>query len=99
MRFRCDRFPEGEVPIRTAAGLVVFHDGRADVVDEDLAQALREVPAVFQISEEGGSPAEPKRPANNASTEKWAEYARALGATEEDIEGLSRADLIELYGG
>ncbi len=41
----------------------------------------------------------PARPKDNASTEKWAEYARTLGATDEDVEGLSRADLIELYGG
>lgn len=52
--FRCGRFPDGEVPIRTAAGLVVFHDGQAVVDDPELAQALREVPPSFEITEDGG---------------------------------------------
>ena len=51
--FRCKRFPNGEVPIRTRVGLVVFTDGRAEVTDPEQAQALREVPAAFGITEEG----------------------------------------------
>lgn len=49
MRFTCSRFPDGEVPIRTAKGVVVFTDGAADVDDPELAQALLEVPASFGI--------------------------------------------------
>lgn len=49
MRFTCSRFPDGEVPIRTAKGVVMFHDGAADVDDPDLAEALMEVPEVFGI--------------------------------------------------
>lgn len=102
-RLRCDRFPVGEVPIRAASGvIVVFRDGRAEV-DEETAAALLGVPEVFQISREDAppapDPATPERPKDNASTAVWAEYARALGASEEDVEGLSRTDLIELYGG
>jgi hypothetical protein len=51
--FRCGRFRTGVAHIRTAAGVVDFVDGRAEVDDEKLAAALREVPAVFQITEEG----------------------------------------------
>ncbi|MFJ2029432.1 hypothetical protein [Streptosporangium sp. NPDC087985] len=50
--FRCERFPAGEAPIRTTAGLVYFVDGRAEVESPELAQALREVPDVFGIVEE-----------------------------------------------
>ncbi|MBB5965059.1 hypothetical protein [Planomonospora venezuelensis] len=40
------------MPIRTTAGLVYFVDGRAVVEAPELAAALREVPAVFGITEE-----------------------------------------------
>lgn len=50
MRFNCTRFPEGEVPIRTRLGVVVFHDGVAEVDDPELGRALLEVPDLFGIS-------------------------------------------------
>jgi hypothetical protein len=51
--FRCERFPRGVAHIRTVSGTVVdFVDGRATVDDPDLAQELREVPAVFRIVED-----------------------------------------------
>lgn len=64
--FRCRRFPNGEAPIRTRAGLVLFVDGQATVDDPEQAQALREVPDVFGITEEdvagaGGHGAAPAR--------------------------------------
>jgi len=49
MRFTCTRFPEGEVPIRTRLGVVVFNDGVAEVNDPELAKALIEVPDQFGI--------------------------------------------------
>lgn len=49
MRFTCSRFPEGEVPIRTKAGVVMFVDGVAEVEDAELAKALMEVPDQFGI--------------------------------------------------
>jgi len=49
MRFTCTRFPEGEVPIRTRLGVVVFHDGVAEVDDPELAKALIEVPDQFGV--------------------------------------------------
>jgi len=52
MRFTCSRFPDGEVPIRTTAGVVMFRDGAADVDDPDTAKALLEVPAVFGIAKD-----------------------------------------------
>lgn len=39
-------------------------------------------------------------PAKNASREAWADYAvRVHGADVDDLEGLSRNELVELYGG
>ncbi|MFG3340537.1 hypothetical protein [Glycomyces sp. NPDC048151] len=61
MRFTCSRFPVGEVPIRTKAGVVMFVDGTADV-EGDLAAALKEVPGSFGISWE-----EPKKPVKKAT--------------------------------
>ena len=65
MRFTCSRFPDGEVPIRTTAGVVVFHDGTAEVTDPELAQALLEVPDQFGIAGE-----RPKKVAKKAARPK-----------------------------
>jgi Lsr2 len=58
-KFACGRFPDGVVPIRTVAGIVDFHDGLAEVDDSEVAAALREVPSVFQITEDGTAPETP----------------------------------------
>lgn len=103
-----ERFPWSPVQIRTRLGLVDFVAHVVEVDDEDLADALREVPEVFGIvedepaddgqgHEQGDGPAGP--PAKNASTEAWAEYAITRGAAPGDIEGMSRNQLIERYGG
>jgi len=52
MRFTCTRFPDGEIPIRTSAGVVTFVDGVAEVDNPDLAKALLEVPDQFGIDGE-----------------------------------------------
>lgn len=64
-RFRCERFPTGAAKVRTTAGFVDFVDGSAVVEDAELAAALRQVPEVFGIVEEGaaGSVASAARPA------------------------------------
>lgn len=38
------------------------------------------------------------QPAGNASTEAWQEYAKSQGATDDDIDGLSRDDIRAQYG-
>lgn len=52
-----ERFPHAVVPIRTRAGVVEFTGQVFETDDEDLAAAVREVPAVFGITEDG--PPEP----------------------------------------
>lgn len=66
MRFTCTRFPDGEVPIRTRLGVVVFHDGVAEVDDPDMASALLEVPDLFGVN--GEAPA--RRAAKKAARPK-----------------------------
>lgn len=74
MEFTCGRFPSGRWPINTAAGLVEFVDGRAEVDDRDLAAALHEVDASFEI---GGPPVstqdEPTvKPPAQSEVRRWA---------------------------
>lgn len=50
-----------------------------------------------------GAPSDPdpfatKRPADSASKKDWVVYAVSKGATVNDAEGLTKAELIELYG-
>lgn len=58
-----------------------------------LADPVPEPPA--QPEPEGD---EPEEPAGNASLETWQEFARARGASEDDIEGKSRNDLRDEFG-
>ena len=48
------------------------------------------------VPNETVSPGTPPR--GNASTDEWRGYAITQGASEEDIEGLSRDDLRSIYG-
>ena len=38
------------------------------------------------------------KPAGNASLAEWAEYATALGATEDDLHGMTRDEVRDTYG-
>ncbi|TYB50241.1 hypothetical protein FXF51_56795 [Nonomuraea sp. PA05] len=102
--FHCGRFPHGNVPIRTTAGMVVFVDGQAAVDDPEQAQALREVPPVFEITEDveaggdhGPAPSTPgRRPAQSASKVDWAAWAVRHGMSAEQADDLTKAQLIAL---
>lgn len=109
--FRCGRFPRGEIPIRTARGLVVFTDGQAVVDDPEQAQALREQPAAFEITEdveEAGAavhgtasptPAPEQaagQPAKSAPKAVWVAWAAAHGMDRETATDLTKAELFEL---
>lgn len=39
-----------------------------------------------------------EEPARNASTEEWKAFALAKGAQPEDVDGLKRDELVELFG-
>ena len=94
---RCRRFPRGTVHIRTAAGDVVdFHDGRADLDDPDLVEALLAVPPVFGIELE--SPTDPAAPPPKAGRgsglDAWTAYAHSYGVAVP--EGMKRDELVEV---
>lgn len=48
--------------------------------------------------DDDGEPESSEKPAGNASTEAWQEYARSKGATDADLDGKSRDELREQYG-
>jgi len=50
--------------------------------------AVAEVPAPISQVE---------KPAGNAGLDEWTAYARSQGATDDDLEGLSRNDVRDLY--
>jgi hypothetical protein len=40
-----------------------------------------------------------KKPAKSASKGEWEAYARSQGATDDDLDGKSKDDLVDAYGG
>jgi hypothetical protein len=68
-------------------------------VDDSAAQSAKELAATEGAmagpvaTAVGGEP-----PAGNASTDEWRDYATSRGATEDDVDGLSRDELRERYG-
>lgn len=112
-RFSIDekRFPFERTPIRTRLGIVEFVNQVAETDDEDLAAALREVPPVFGIVEDDApepddEPAaaserdEDDRPSTRAPKAKWVAYAeQAHGIPAEEAEEMTKAELIETFGG
>lgn len=60
--FRCKRFPDGVVPIRTVSGTVVdFVDGVLQVDDPQLAQELRDLPETFRVVEDPPAGPDPEQ--------------------------------------
>ncbi|MFF4412123.1 hypothetical protein ACFYY8_06290 [Streptosporangium sp. NPDC001559] len=94
--FRCGRFPEGDVPIHTTKGLVEFRGGRAVVDDPEVAAALREVPDVFGITEEGRREPPAGRPAQSAPKAAWVGWAVGHGMDRSIADGLTKTELIGL---
>lgn len=93
-------------PTLTAPGV---HDPSADVpkTNEELREGNPEAsgPAVGQELtpvEDGGVAGHDKPPAKNAGLAKWQDYARKVEDDPErqsDIEGLTKEQLVERYGG
>ncbi len=57
---------------------------------------LKSIGAVV-LGERAASEAE--KPAKSASKEAWESYARSQGATDADLDGKTRDDLVAAYGG
>ena len=82
-------FPPNADPARSTSA-------EAEQVAALRGEETRATSAEAYQQRELGQSVEP--PAGNASIEEWAEYAKARGATDADIEGLGRNELREKYG-
>jgi len=101
------RSPYVTVKVKDPAGGIVvkgFYAGAVlpDDVDEENVLVLVESEMVEEVSTAPVVDEEPQvfeRPAGNASQEAWATYALESGqASEDEVKGLSRDELRELYG-
>lgn len=72
----------------------VFSAG--DTPDEEFAEQITNPNAWNDKAEEGGS-AEVERPSGNAALEEWQTYAKSQGASDADLDGLSRNEVRDLY--
>lgn len=75
----------------------------SDVVDEAQAKAQADLGLLEEftppVAAEPEAPPAVERPAGNASLEAWATYAQESDqASEDEVKGLSRDELRELYG-
>jgi hypothetical protein len=58
------------------------------------AATILPAPAVDEVA---APVAQLEKPAGNAGLDEWTVYARSQGATDDDLEGLSRNDVRDLY--
>ncbi len=92
---------DGNVVVDTAPVLADADQVGEDPVDLDKHDGTE--PETAEPGEQGdaGQPAEPStsgRPRGNASYPEWVAYARTLGATDPELEGLSRDAIRERWG-
>lgn len=99
-----DEYPLGRAP-EAAADPETEDDGEDAAVepdagsvgagDETTSAAGSEDPPA--LAEDPGSADAPVTPAQHALKEEWVAYAVAQGASEEDAEAMTKAELIEAY--
>jgi hypothetical protein len=65
---------------------------------EGTVDTTGDTPEGQQVAEQTDGEPGVEEPKKSAKTEEWQEYARSKGATDADLEGKSRADLIAEYG-
>lgn len=80
------------------AGPLGLSDPGSVEMGERAAAELREagVPTAADLAERRDAAAE--TPARRATVEEWRAHATARGATDDELEGLTKAELIERYG-
>jgi hypothetical protein len=83
-----------------------FADGELETTDAKVIEALRGLPSEYGVAAADGEKAqdddEPKdgRPSKRASKEEWVDYAVSRqGVERAEAEEMTKADLVELYGG
>lgn len=68
-------------------------DQLKQLVDQKMVAEADTAPVDDPADDPGGG----GKPAGNASLEKWQEYARSQGASDADLDGVSRDDLRDRY--
>ncbi|MFF9197336.1 hypothetical protein ACF09L_19220 [Streptomyces sp. NPDC014779] len=72
----------------------------ADRLTKGLLRRVTEDGTPYDAAADGGVPTLPtEAPAKTAPKAEWVGWAVAQGADPEDAEGMTKADLVELYGG
>ncbi|MET9954215.1 hypothetical protein ABZ135_22065 [Streptomyces sp. NPDC006339] len=72
----------------------------ADRLTKGLLRRVNEDGTPYVEQADDSVPATPtEAPAKNAPKAEWVGWAVAQGADPEDAEGMTKADLVELYGG
>ena len=101
MKFTSARYPQLRVNVPGAAS-VRFTDGELETTDAKAVEVLKSLPAEYEVKADG-SGAEDRQdgpPSKTATKAAWVDYAvEAHGADRAEADGLTKADLVELYGG
>lgn len=88
--------------VRTTAGsyVHVFAEDAvpADITDDDLKRLLDEGYIVEAPAAEDSADSDGGAPAKSATKADWEAYARSQGATDADLEGKTKDDLVNAYG-
>lgn len=89
--------PDGQVEDWTKLGWKTSKPSGFSSEDEALTPVGESYTPV-DVPAEPDVAAETAPPSGNASADEWRGYALSQGASEEDLEGLSRRELRETYG-
>ena len=72
-----------------------------DSVGKDELKRLEEGGYIESVGGQQAAPAKPegdKAPAKSAGKSEWEDYARSRGASDEDLDGLTKDELVAKYG-
>lgn len=89
-----DRFDRFNAP----GGLERVAESGPELVGLEGDEAVLPAGPSERVDQPQDAAAEGDQPAGNASLETWRAYARTQGATDADLEGLSRNDIRDQYG-
>lgn len=98
---------EDEVPhafIRGESGAIIkmdlpLHETIADKLIKGVLRHVNEDGSRWDAPEDDETDAAPSKPAASANKAAWVAWAIHNGATEDDADGATKQDLIDLYGG
>lgn len=101
MKFTSARYPQLRVNVPGAAS-VRFTDGELETSDPKAVEALKSLPAEYEVTGDGSGDQDRRDgpPSKTATKGAWVDYAVEVhGADRAEADGLTKGDLVELYGG